>query len=56
MARLVKNVVQKPWTFILHFKDGRTEEVTVHAETYNTAILSLPRFADVGRYKYEHKK
>lgn len=51
-----KAVVTKPYRFILHFADGRDEEVTVHAESYHAAIFGLPRFAEVGRYKYEHKK
>ena len=54
--KLIKNVVKKPFRFLLTFADGRTEEVTVEAESYNSAIFALPRFAEVGRYKYEHLK
>ncbi len=51
-----KNVVTKPWRFLLHFSDGRTEEITVQAESYHNALYALPRFADVGKYKYEFLK
>ena len=50
--RLRQNVVKKPWRFILHFTDGRTEEMTIEASTFSAAVLSLPRFADVGKFKY----
>jgi hypothetical protein len=53
MPKLIKNVIPKRWRFALHFTDGRTEEVTVEAESYHVAIYALPRFADVGRYRYE---
>lgn len=53
MSKLRTNVIKKKWTFALTFTDGRMEEVEVEAESYSAAILSLPRFADVGRYKYE---
>ena len=49
---LRQNVIKKPWHFILHFEDGRTEEMTVQATSFSAAVLSLPRFADVGRFKY----
>ena len=51
--KLIKNVVPSRWVFLLHFEDGRTEEMTVEAETFSAAIFSLPRFADVGKFKYE---
>jgi len=47
-----KNVVMKPWRFALHFADGRTEETTVQARDFPSAILSLPRFCEVGKYNY----
>ncbi len=56
MPKLVKNVVRKPWRFRLHFEDGHTEEITVQAESYHVAVYSLPRFAEVGKYKYEYLK
>lgn len=49
---LKTNIVKKPWHFVLHFTDGRTEEITVEARDFSAAIFSLPRFADVGKYKY----
>lgn len=52
--KLIKNVVKKPFRFLLTFLDGRTEEVTVEAESYHNAIYALPRFSEVGKYKYEH--
>ena len=52
MPRLIQNVLKKSWTFALHFADGRTEEQTVQAESFSAAVLSLPRFAEVGKYKY----
>ena len=56
MPRINKNAIQKKFKFLLHFDDGRTEEITVQSETYHGAIYSLPRFADVGRYRYEYIK
>lgn len=56
MPRINKNAIQKRFKFLLHFDDGRTEEITVQSETYHGAIYSLPRFADVGRYRYEYIK
>ena len=41
MARLVKNVVTKPFVFTVVFKDGRTEERTVEAESKDAAFLIL---------------
>ena len=51
-GKLRTNAVKQPWVFLLHFEDGRTEEMTVNAETFSAAIFSLPRFADVGKFKY----
>ena len=53
MSKLIKNVVTKSFHFILHFPDGRDEEITIDAESYQSAVYGLPRFADVGPYKYE---
>ena len=53
MAKPASDVVKYPWTFRLHYSDGRTEEKTVHASCFSAAIFSLPRFADVGKYQYE---
>lgn len=50
--RLRQNVTKKEWRFLLHFTDDRTEEISVMASTFPAAVLSLPRFADVGKYKY----
>lgn len=52
MAKLVTNVVKKTYAFSLLFEDGRTEEVEVLAESFSAAVLSLPRFKDVGKFKY----
>ena len=52
MPKLMQNVVKKPWHFLLHFADGRTEEKTVEASSFSAAVLALPRFADVGKYRY----
>lgn len=49
MPRLVKNVVKRPYRFLVEFKDGRTEEITVEAESYHSAILSLP----TGKRRYK---
>ena len=51
--RLRQNVVKTPWHFRLHFADGRTEEMTVEARDFSAAIFSLPRFCEVGKFKYE---
>lgn len=48
MPRLVKNVAKRPYRFLVEFKDGRTEQITVEAESYHSAILSLP----VGKKAY----
>lgn len=52
-GKLITNVVKKPWHFLLHFTDGRTEEITVEASCFSAAIFSLPRFCEVGKFKYE---
>lgn len=52
MPKLIKNVIPKRWRFALHFADGRTEEISVEAESFSAAILSLPRFSETGKYKY----
>lgn len=52
MPKLVTNVVKKTYRFSLLFEDGRTEEVEIPAECFSAAVLSLPRFKDVGKYKY----
>jgi hypothetical protein len=45
---------KKPtWHFVLSFEDGRTEEITVEARDFPSAIFTLPRFADVGKFKYK---
>lgn len=45
---------KKPtWHFLLSFEDGKAENVTVEARDFSAAILSLPRFADAGKYKYK---
>ena len=49
MAKLVTNVVKKPWRFLVTFKDGREEVLTVEAESYHAAICALP--AGKKRYK-----
>lgn len=41
MAKLVKNVVQKEFTFTVFYKDGRTEEKKVEAESKEAAFLLL---------------
>lgn len=41
MAKLVKNVVTKPYTFSVFYKDGSVEEKTVEAESKEAALLLL---------------
>lgn len=53
MPRIKKTENGILWRFLLHFTDGRTEEVTVHAREFHEAIFGLPRFSDVGKFKYE---
>ena len=48
MSRVIKNVVQKPWRFLVTYKDGREEYVTVMSESYHNAVYGLPR----GKKKY----
>ena len=48
MSKLIKNVVKRPWTFLVTFKDGREEYVTVESESYHNAVYGLPR----GKKKY----
>ena len=43
MNKLVKNVVPRRWRFMVTFKDGREEEITVEAESYHVAVYALPR-------------
>ncbi len=52
-GKLVKNIVKKPFRFILTFEDGRTEKMEIEAESFSAAVLSLPRFSAVGTYKYQ---
>ena len=56
MPKLVTNTVKKPFYFILTFTDGRTDEVTIMADSYHSAVFGLPKFSEVGRYKYSYKK
>ena len=42
MRKTVHAVVKRPWRFLVTFKDGRQEEVTVEAESYHVAVYSLP--------------
>ena len=42
MPVLRTNVVKKPWTFQVTFKDGREEIVTVESESYHNAVYALP--------------
>lgn len=53
--KLITNVVKKPFKFTLTFEDGRTQDITVEAESFSAAVLSLPRFSDVGKYSYTCK-
>ena len=51
MKKLKTNVVKKQWHFEVTYSDGRTEQVTVEAESYNAAIFGLPVFGPKGKYK-----
>lgn len=51
-GNLKTNTIKHPFVFRLMFADGRTEEVEVSADSFSAAVLSLPRFAEVGKYKY----
>lgn len=55
MPRILKNAIQKRWTFTLTFADGRTQDVEVVSESYHSAVYGLPRFDEVGKYKYKLK-
>ena len=50
MPGLRRNVVTKPYMFHVWFKDGREEDITVMAESYHSAVYSLPS----GKKHYEH--
>ena len=49
MNKLVKNVVPRRWRFLVTYKDGREETVTVEAESYHVAVYALPS----GKRKYK---
>lgn len=51
MPKLVTNVIKHPYTFLLTFPDGRTEEKTVQAESESAAVLLLPDKAEIGEYE-----
>ena len=53
MAKPASNVVKYPWLVRLHFADGRSEDVSVEANTISEMVFSLPLFKDVGKYRYE---
>lgn len=55
MPKLIQNAVKKTYTFHLHFPDGREDEIDVEAESFHAAVLGLPKFDEVGRYRYELK-
>ncbi len=40
--KLLKNVRIKKYTYLVTFKDGRKEEITVEAESPSSAFLLLP--------------
>ena len=42
MPSLRTNVVKKPYVFLVTFRDGREEEITVEAASYHSAVYSLP--------------
>lgn len=50
-GKLVKNVVKKPFVFVLHFEDGRTKKVTILAESFSAAELLIPRELGVTGYE-----
>lgn len=52
MPKLITNVIKRPYTFLLTFPDGRTEEKTVQAESESAAVLLLPDKAEVGEYDF----
>lgn len=47
--KLTKNVVMKPWRFLVVMRDGTEQEITVQAESYHNAIYALP----AGKKKYK---
>ena len=53
MTKLVTNVVKKKYHFSLAFEDGHKERIEIEAESYRCAAMQLPRFADVGKYRYK---
>lgn len=53
MANRSPAVVKYPWLVRLHYADGRTEDVSVEANTISEMVFSLPYFKDVGKYRYE---
>lgn len=52
-GKLKTNTVKHPYVFRLMFTDGRIEEVEVQVDSFSAAVLALPRFAEVGKYRYE---
>lgn len=52
MPKLRTNTVKHPFVFNLLFADGRTEEIEVQTDSFSAAVLALPCFAEVGKYKY----
>lgn len=56
MAKIVTNVVKKKYPFALTFEDGHKERIEIEAESYRAAAMLLPRFADVGKYRYKLEK
>lgn len=42
MARkIVTNVIKKPFSFVVHFANGKAEEYTIEAESRYSAYLTL---------------
>lgn len=39
--KVVHNVMKKAWVFTVFYKDGRTEEKTIEAESKDAAFLML---------------
>ena len=54
--KYVKNVVTRPYTFRVQFRDGREEIVTVEAESYQAAKLLLPQDKKLYWYLKPEKK
>lgn len=52
-GKLKGNAKNTSFVFSLQFEDGRTEEVTVAAGSFSAAVIGLPRFCEVGKYKYK---